>query len=504
MIIIPFGKEGYAVPKPALRPAARDRLTEEEFFTERAGVLASWPTGQEADLDEAVAWHRALPEAKAAPPLFRRARQLARPLVYPRTGVASLARHLDDVQQLYQAGAELLCTHADSYTRTRRFEEGQRALEESLRRDVSLLNGVPVVNYGARKMREVAAVTPIANQFRQGTPEGRLASETVYAAGYRSMLGGILGSVPHMRDMPIGECIRNWQYVDRLVGEYESRGVSLHREYYGALMGMVMPPSLMCTCLVLDALLAAQQGVRHLSLGLNNNLHLRQDVAAIKVLDRLVREYLDRYGFTEVEATPVLHMWMGPFPPEPAKAYSLITLGAFTAAYAGAAGVIVKTADEAIGCPSTEANVAATRLTRACVEVAAGQHYPDSAALAAEMDQIEVEARQILEATLRLGDGAIGPAIEEAFAIGYIDIPLAPAKCNAGRAISVRDSDGAVRYLDCGNIPFSDEVKRFNAERVRARATAWHAEASYKLVLHDFSAKAFEAPPLDLEVASSG
>ena len=120
------------------------------------------------------------------------------------------------------------------------------------------------------------------------------------------------------------------------------------------------------------------------------------------------------------------------------------------------------------------------------------------------MDQIEVEARQILEATLRLGDGAIGPAIEEAFAIGYIDIPLAPAKCNAGRAMSVRDSDGAVRYLDCGNIPFSDEVKRFNAERVRARAAAWHAEASYKLVLHDFSAKAFEAPPLDLEVASSG
>ena len=37
-------------------------------------------------------------------------------------------------------------------------------------------------------------------------------------------------------------------------------------------------------CLVLDALLAAQQGVRHLSLGLNNNLHLRQDVAGVGVL----------------------------------------------------------------------------------------------------------------------------------------------------------------------------------------------------------------------------
>jgi methylaspartate mutase epsilon subunit len=302
--------------------------------------------------------------------------------------------------------------------------------------------------------------------------------------------------------MPIGECIRNWQYADRLVGEYESRGVSLHREYYGALMGMVMPPSLMISCLVLDALLGAQQGVRHLSLGLNNNLHLRQDVAAIHVLSTLAREYLDRYGHADVEVTPVLHMWMGPFPQEQARAYALITLGAYTAAYAGSAGVIVKTADEAIGCPSTEANVEATRLTRAVLDVAAGQRYPDSDALAAEMAQIEMETRQILDATLGLGDGAVGKAIEEAFAIGYIDIPLAPAKCNLGRAISVRDADGAVRWLDCGNLPFSEDVRRFNQEQVAKRAAAARAEGRYKLVLHDFSAKAFEAPPLDLEVGS--
>src|SRR5690606_17209511 len=124
-----------------------------------------------------------------------------------------------------------------------------------------------------------------------------------------------------------------------------------------ALMGMVMPPSLMCACLVLDALLAAQQGVKHMSLGVNTNLHLRQDVASVKVLGALLPEYLARYSFDDVEATPIMHMWMGPFPESEARAYALISLAAFTATYAGAGAVIVKTADEAIGCPSTQANV---------------------------------------------------------------------------------------------------------------------------------------------------
>jgi methylaspartate mutase epsilon subunit len=481
------------------RAAASGRLTEAEFEAERRYVLGLWPTGSECDFDEAVAWQRSLPAAKDAPSRFRDAYARGRPLVFPRTGEASLADHQHALDQLYGAGAELLCTHADSYTRTQRFGPAQEALDESLRRNISLLNGVPVVNYGARRMREIVAATPIANQFRQGTPDGRLASETVFAAGYRAMLGGILGSVPHMRDMPIGECIRNWQYVDRLVGRYEEAGVSLHREYYGALMGMVMPPSLMCACLILDSLLAAEQGVRHMSLGLNNNLHLRQDVAAVRVLRQLVPEYLARYSYEDVEGTPLMHMWMGPFPQEEANAYALICLGAFTAAYAGAAGVIVKTADEAIGCPSTDANLRATRLALHCLDIAAGQAYPESAALAAEMSQIETETRQILDATLALGDGAVGPAIEGAFAAGYIDIPLAPAKCNAGRAISARDADGAVRYYDTGSIPFSDEVREFNRRQLARRAANTGEGISYKMILRDFSTKAFDAPPLEVD-----
>lgn len=486
------------MPGTATRPAAAGRLSDSEFDSEREELLASWPTGGEIDLCEAIAFHRSLSAEKDATHLFTDAASSRTPLVYPRTGEADLDAHISTLLRLHREGAQLLCTHADSYTRTLRYREAQETLDESLARGSSLLNGVPVVNYGARRMRDVVLQTPIANQYRQGTPDGRLASETVFAAGYRSMLGGILGSIPHMRDLPIGECIRNWQYVDRLVGRYGEEDVTLHREYYGALMGMVVPPSLMCSCLVLDALLAAEQGVRHLTLGVNNNLHLHQDVATVRVLQELAREYLDRYSFHDVECTTLMHMWMGAFPQEPADAYALIGLGAFAAAYGGAAAVIVKTADEAFGCPSVEANALATRMTRACVDIAARQSYPDSDALSAEMDLIERETRAILDATLNAGDGSVGPAIEQAFGRGVIDIPLAPATCNAGRAMAARDATGAVRFYDTGALPFDPDIEAFHRRCMEDRAAQEGSPVTYKMLLRDVSMQAFDPVQLDM------
>jgi methylaspartate mutase epsilon subunit len=478
---------------PGGRSAARGRLTDAEFEAERREVLASWPTGAEVDLDEAFEYHHNLPPSKDVSTLYGDALAAGRPLVYPRTGEASLERHIETLHLLEANGADLMCTHADSYTRTRRFQEAGNALDESLNVGKSLLNGVPVVNYGTRRMREVVERSRLPNQYRQGTPEGRLATEVVLAAGYRSVLGGIIGSIPHMRDMPIGECVRNWQYVDRLVGIYEEAGVSLHREYYGALMGMVMPPCLMVSSLVFDALLAAEQGVRRMSLGINNNLHLCQDVATLRVLQKLSREYLDRFGFADVEATPLFHMWMGPFPQEEPRAYALIVLGALTAIYAGASAVIVKTADEAFGAPTAQANATATRLAVRCLDAVGDQTFPDTDELALEMDIIERETRALIDKALELGDGAIGRSVEAAFAAGTMDIPLAPATGNAGKAIAARDATGAVRFYDTGLLPFPEDIVAFHREKVAQRAAKESVEVNYKMVLRDISMKAFDS-----------
>jgi methylaspartate mutase epsilon subunit len=476
---------------------ARGRISDAEFDADRAQILASWPTGADVDFDIAVQRHKTLPPAKDAAKLFRDAYASGRPLIYPRTGEADIDRHIATLNYLHSQGAELLCTHADSYTRTQRYQAGEEALAESLRRGSSLLNGVPVVNYGPDRTADIVTRTPGANQFRTGTPDARLSAEVVLAAGFGSLLGGILGtSIPFMSKMTVGRAVRNWQYVERLIGRYEESGVSIHREYYGALMGMVMPPSVMISCLVFDALIAAEQGVKHMALGVNNNLNICQDVATIKVLGKLAAEYLGRFGYTEALAVPIMHMWMGPFPQGEADAFAVIAQGALTAAYAGSGAVIVKTADEAFGTPSAQANAEALKLTRTCVDLVAGQGYPDSEEFRLEMNLIEAETRAILDTALEASDGAIGPAIEFAFATGILDVPLAPAQGNAGKTITVRDASGAVRFYDTGNLPFSEDIKQFHRDRVAERAAREDTTVNYKLVLRDISMKMFDLTPI--------
>ncbi|HHU12132.1 MAG TPA: methylaspartate mutase subunit E, partial [Clostridiaceae bacterium] len=40
------------------------KLSRDDFFAIREEVLAQWPTGQDVDFDEAVRFHRELPDTK--------------------------------------------------------------------------------------------------------------------------------------------------------------------------------------------------------------------------------------------------------------------------------------------------------------------------------------------------------------------------------------------------------------------------------------------------------
>ena len=61
---------------------------------------------------------------------------------------------------------------------------------------------------------------------------------------------------------------------------------------------------------IIEALLAAEQGVRNVTVGYGQCGNLVQDVAALRVLEELTEEYLDRYGYSDVVVTSVLHRWM--------------------------------------------------------------------------------------------------------------------------------------------------------------------------------------------------
>ena len=293
------------------------------FMKEREEVLQQWPTGKAVDLQEAVDYHKNM----AAERIFSRklmdAKREGRTLIQPRAGVPVLDEHIKLMQYLEKEGeADLLPTTIDSYTRQNRYEEAENGIAESIRLGRAMLNGFPAVNHGVNGCRRVVESVHTPLQVRHGTPDARLLTEITYAGGFTSYEGGgISYNLPYCKNVPMETTIRDWQYVDRLTGLYEEMGVSINREPYGPLTGTLVPPCISHAAAIIEALLAAEQGVRNITVGYGQCGNLVQDIAAIRTLEELTEEYLHKYGYEGVTVTTVLHQWMGGFPADEAKAF---------------------------------------------------------------------------------------------------------------------------------------------------------------------------------------
>ena len=53
-----------------------------------------------------------------------------------------------------------------------------------------------------------------------------------------------------------------------------------------------------------------------------------------------------------------------------------------------------------------------------------------------------------------------------------MDIPFAPANCNAGKLMPVRDNEGAVRIFEPGRVPLPDDVMAYHRQKIAERAKA--------------------------------
>lgn len=94
----------------------------------------------------------------------------------------------------------------------------------------------------------------------------------------------------------------------------------------------------------------------------------------METLHSLTEEYLRKFGYGDVEVTTVLHQWMGGFPDDEAKAFSVIAWGSVVAALSHATKVIVKTPHEAVGVPTKEANAAGLLCTKQTINMLGDQH----------------------------------------------------------------------------------------------------------------------------------
>ena len=204
----------------------------------------------------------------------------------------------------------------------------------------------------------------------------------------------------------------------------------------------------------------------------------------VRTLEELTDEYMHKFGYTDVNVTTVFHQWMGGFPADEAKAFGVISWGAACAALAKATKVIVKTPHEAAGVPTKEANAQGLRCTKQLTNMLVDQVTVGSR-LEHEKEVIKAETRCIMDKVIALGHGDIILGAIAAINAGVIDIPFGPAKCNAGIMLPARDNGGAVRILEVGNLPFTDDLKKFHKEKLAERGKAENREVSFQMVIDD-------------------
>ena len=462
------------------------RIPDDEFARLRKEVLAQWPTGKDVNLQEAVDYHKSLSDDQIFSKKLLDAKKAGKTLVQPRAGVPVIEKHIELMQYLQDQGeADLLPTTIDSYTRQNRYEEAENGIAESIRLDRAMLNGFPAVNHGVAGCRRVIESVHTPLQVRHGTPDARLLTEITYAGGFTSYEGGgISYNLPYCKNIPMERTIQDWQYVDRLTGLYEEMGVSINREPYGPLTGTLVPPCISHAAAIIEALLAAEQGVKNITVGYGQCGNLVQDVAAIRTLQELTDEYLHKYGYDDVVVTTVLHQWMGGFPADEAKAFGVIATGSLIAAFSKATKVIVKSPHEAVGIPTMEANAQGLRCTKQVVNMMTDQTFQDSR-LPLEEEIIRHETRCIVDKCFELGQGDIAVGVCRGVQAGVLDVPFAPCRANAGLMLPCRDNDGAVRILNMGHLPFTQDLKDFHAAKIDERARFEKRKASFQMVIDD-------------------
>ncbi len=466
--------------------SSKAKITVEDWDGQRKTLFAA--AGMHApDLTEAFDYLQGLPARRNLAVAMAQAARDNSTLVQPRGGLPFLEEHAAFLRFIQKDGlADVLPTTIDNLTRLGRWRE----VESHLNIDPAGLQGFPLLNHGLDRCRLLLEGLRLPVQVRHMGADPGLVAEIALAAGFTGLEGGgISSNLPYLKDKPLSESLASWRYIDRLVGRYaEEGGVPLHRETCGALTGALVPPCLSHSVAILEGLLAAEQGVTHLSLGYGQGGNLVQDVAALRCLAPLAGEYLNRLGCSEVTVTVVFYQWMGGFPQAESQAYGVLAWGAAVAGLAGAHRVITKTPTEATGSPNKEAIASGLMATRQVINMVKDQPLPEFPALKEEMAVIAAETRAILDRVWELGEGNLSAGVEKAFALGILDVPFAASRYNQGRVLPARDCQGAIRLLETGNLPLPEELLELHREKMQARGRREGRQPSYQMVLEDLYA----------------
>ena len=474
---------------PQLAPVTNAMLTDEEFDRERPEVYAQHPETPVVDLDEAFEFCRREVGHRTAPASMAAAKAEGRTLVQPRAGVATVEGMRAALELLEGAGADILPVTIDSMTRTGRFDQAAQAARASTSTQ-SRLNGYPIVHHGVEATRGLVLGLERPVHLRANSTDLRLIADVGFACGMSGFVSGpIYSTVQYSKNTPIEQGIRNWQYIYRLIGKYTEAGFPIMDDALGLTQSAsASVPALMHAGVVLEALIMAGQGVKHVLAYAISQGTIAQDIAACLAVQQLTEEYLARLGFDDVDVYMTSNHFASAFPPDEAAAYGLISVNTFVAAMARATLLYVKSIEEGFGVPTAEGNAASVRSTRYVLHLLAGQDFGISSEdVEFELALNLMEGRAILDAALDLGGGDPVLATVRGFEAGVLDEPAAPSKVAHGDVLVVRDARRAVRFLDPGNVPIPAEARRMERERLAERERTKGGPLGYDDIVEDLN-----------------
>ncbi len=408
------------------------------------------------------------------------------PCVQPRGGVPLFEAQYQLTRQLSEAGADFIPLTIDSYTRQNQYETATQLLRRSEEEGKNYLNGYPLISHGYELTRELYHEIDKPISLRHGTPDARLLVEVAIASGITEIEGGgICYCLPYSEGFPLDRCLLYWQYVDRVCAVNSSEDLPIHRESFGPLTATLVPPAIALAIEIVEALLAAEQGVTSFAVSFGQTGSIIQDIAAGRVLRRLTRHYLDRFGFEAVQSYIVYHQWMGQFPSGREKATAIIVGSSIISSMISADKIVVKTRDEALGVPSAEVNAEAVDTVRYVLRTFGCAEPVTSPLVDCEATLIESEVTSILGAIFDMSGDVFWESVFRAFQMGYLDVPFSPHIDNANKLISMRDRNGSIRISERGNVPISDEDAQLERRLLASRDI--ELDKSYRQLLTDIN-----------------
>ncbi len=466
------------------------RIDEGEFMKMRTPVLSQWPTGAGVDLDEAVACQKRLPPRKIFHNVVQMLREEGRTVVFPRGGTPVLEDQIRLCRRFVETGIPLIPVTTDSYTRLLQFKKAEEALKESVRSGKPMLNGYPLIIHGVESTKKlVESVDEGAFNPRLSRLSYPLASEIALASGMTGLaLSAFVSFGAYEKNCTLEESIVQCQYAARLVGYYAEQGVTITTDHHGWIPTSVFPLSVNIATMIADALICAEQGVGSVIPLVHSMGNLAQDLAWIRITPRLMREYLDRSGHKHVIIPGVFAAQtpLYPMPQGVGGAFAFLNYTAVLAALGKVESVFLRTIDEGAGVPTEEAHSVSYESANWLFNVIRGQNIDVHIEGVEEEEAIaEMEIRAILDKLLEMGEGDIVVGSVKGVEAGVIDSFFSPNRHVLDLVTGVKDSKGAVRYADFGNLPIPREARRFHLAKLADRSGREGRAMDYHVAVQD-------------------